>query len=219
MRKDVKKILSVLLSAILMLLCSCADLGVGEAQDSFKKYFSSVILTSREAETERSISAFNQNINYENCTDIETVVDHSEYLYFAFEVARGYTLTVDEFAFFAKTDGEAGILDLEFYVTDKLPQKNENEGSGSTEGSEAESGDAEITEDEVFTEDKKYHTDSMSVSAEWSSVLLEFDSPQTVNGGEYIVVRIKNNSDDAPEDDKISFTINYLMFHFVEVVQ
>ena len=61
----------------------------------------------------------------------------------------------------------------------------------------------------------------MHVSAEWDSVLLEFEQPQTVKDGEYVVIRVKTNclAIDARENERIKFTINYLMFHFKEVEQ
>ncbi len=225
---------------MLTLLCSCADMGVGDDEDAFKKYFSNVILLSHSGRSERSISAFNAEVSYENSTEIKEVIDCGDYCYIAFEVADGYTLTVDEFAFFAKTDGKSGTLDIEFYVTDEIPTKIDSGSSDvyypdSAEGdnevytpeTDADSGDIidrgenEKGDADIFTEDKKYHTDSMHVSAEWSSVLLEFDTPQTVKTGQYIVIRVKTNclAIEARENERIKFTINYLMFHFENAEQ
>ncbi len=238
--KRTKRIIWLALCVTLALLCSCADMGVGDEQDSFKKYFSNVILLSHSGRSERSISVFNANVSYENSTEIEEVIAHGDYCYIAFEVADGYTLTVDEFSFFAKTDGEAGTLELEFYVTDELPTKIDSgeadvyypdsaDGDNSVytpetdsnSGSIIDRGENERSDADIFTEDKKYHSDSMKVSAEWSSVLLEFDTPQTVKEGEYIVIRVNTNclAIDDRESERISFTVNYLMFHFVNAEQ
>ena len=238
--KHLKRIILILLtvSTISALLSSCVDMGVGDDEEAFKKYFSSVILLSHEGRTERSIGAFNASITYENSTDIKEVVNCSDYCYIAFQVSDGYTLVVDEFAFYAKTDGSQATLELEFYVTDEIPTKIENGDSDvyfpgtsdgdnsvyipetdSTSGEIIDRGESEKTDTDIFTEDKKYYTDSMKVSSKWSSVLLEFDTKQTVNEGEYIVIRIKNNCESADESQRIRFTINYLMFHFEDAKQ
>lgn len=232
-----KKILSVILCVLSVLLCSCADMGEGLEQDSFKNYFSNVILLSHEGRSERSITAFNGEISLENSTEIKDVIDCSDYCYIAFEVADGYVLKVDEFAFFARTEDVAGVLELEFYVTDELPTKIEGgesdvyfpDSSGednsvylpetdATSGEIVEREDGERSDADIFKAEDKYHSESMRVSAEWDSVLLEFDTPQTVKAGEYIVIRISNNclAVGERENERISFTINYLMFHFTQ---
>lgn len=237
--KHIKKLTAILAALCIssLLLCSCADMGVGGDEEAFKNYFSKVILLSHGGRTERSISSFNAKIAYENSDKIDNVVDFGDYCYIAFEVADGYVLTVDEFAFFARTEDTAGSLELEFYVTDELPTKIENDGgevyfpdsavgdnevyvpeTDSATGEPVDRGESERSDGDVFTEDKKYHSDSMSVSSRWGSVLLEFDTPQTVSEGEYIVIRVKNNIT-AAESQRIRFTINYLMFHFKNVEQ
>lgn len=233
-----RKILLLILSfcIVSVLFTSCADMGVGDEEEAFKRYFSNVILLSHDGRTERSISAFNASITYENSTEINEVVDHGDYCYIAFQVADGYSLTVDEFAFFVKSETDSGTLQIEFYVTDELPTKIESgdsevyypekaDGDNSVYIQETESGSgenetrAEKTDKDIFTEDKKYHTDSMKISSRWNSVLLEFDTPQTVNDGEYIVIRIKNNCESENENERLRFTINYLMFHFTNAEQ
>ena len=146
-------------------------------------------------------------------------------------------LKVDEFAFFARTEDVAGVLELEFYVTDELPTKIEDgesdvyfpDSSGednsvylpetdATSGEIVEREDGERSDADIFKAEDKYHSESMRVSAEWDSVLLEFDTLQTVKAGEYIVIRISNNclAVGERENERISFTINYLMFHFTQ---
>ena len=238
--KHTKRIIVLLVAfcIIPLLLCSCFDLGVGGDEEAYKKYFSNVILLSHEGRTERSISAFNASISYENSTEMGEVVAYGDYCYIAFEVADGYTLWVDEFAFFAKTEGASATLELEFYVTDELPTKLESgdsevyypdgsDGDNSVyvpetdpdSGEVIERGDGEKSDADIFTEDKKYYTDSMSVSSHWSSVLLDFDGAQTVKEGEYIVIRVRTNLDATEESERIRFTVNYLMFHFENAEQ
>ena len=223
---------------MLALLCSCADMGVGEEQDSFQKYFSNVILLSHSGRSERSIAAFNAAVTYENSTEIRDVIGCADYCYVAFEVADGYTVTVDEFAFCARSDGDTDTLELEFYVTDQLPTKIDGSDSTVYFPEKADKDNATYTpetdpntglmldrengergDSDVFNSENRYHTDSMSISAQWDSKLLEFDAPQTVHEGEYIVIRVKNNCTAAEKSDRVPFTINYLMFHFTAVEQ
>lgn len=76
----------------------------------------------------------------------------------------------------------------------------------------------EIYEEEVFVPSSKFHSYTFSIGEEWDSVLLQFDEIKTVNPGQYIVVRIKNNCYSATSEEEapttVSFTFNYLMFYF-----
>ena len=226
--------------ALLLSLASCADFGVGEDEDDFKKYFSGVYVVSEEGMQKYSIEDFNRDINIEDM-EIPVIVECEEYCYIGFRVAEKYSVSLSEFAFFARSESGSGILELDFYVVDQMPTSIKNgEGedvnlpsldedetqlpdeSVQTEG-ESET-ETEVYEDEIFDSSKKFYGATFSVSEKWDSVLLQFDDVKTVEDGQYIVVRINNNcyfESDGEEDEEertpsVSFTFNYLLFHFTD---
>ena len=235
--------------ACILSLASCADLGAGENEDDFKKYFSGVCVLSKTGAQKYSIEEFNRDISIED-TDIPVVVPFEEYCYIGFRVSDEYTVSLSEFAFFAMSQSGKGTLELEFYVVDKMPTSikndsgedvevppldgedgefsDENDQAGGTaegdqtegEGSEEET--PKDTEDEIFDPLKKFHASTFSVDGEWDSVLLQFDGVRTVEAGQYVVVRINNNcyrpsdDDEAEETPSVTFTFNYLIFHFTD---
>ena len=231
--------------ALILSLCSCADFGAGEDEDDFKKYFSGVYLLSAEGSEKYLIEHFNKDIGIED-TEIPEVVSYKEYCYIGFRVSEEYTVSLSEFAFFAKTQSGSGELELEFYIVDKMPTSikiedggdveipspdeelqppTEGEQPGDTEGDGEDDAEAEIQEEDVFTPANKFHTCTFSVSEEWSSVLLQFDGAKSVEPKQYVIVRINNNcyssSDDEEEGEEeqtpsVSFTFNYLLFHFTD---
>ena len=229
--------------ALILSLASCADFGAGENEDDFKKYFSGVYVLSKSGAEKYSIEEFNRDIHMEDM-DIPIVVPYNEYCYIGFRVSEEYTLSLSEFAFFAKTQSGEGELELEFYITDKMPSSikdddgNDVEMPGLDEGetqtppesdansetnsdSETET-ETEIREDDLFIPANKFHTYTFSIGEEWDSVLLEFDGSKTIEPNQYVIVRINNNcylsSDDEGEGKtpSVSFTFNYLLFHFTD---
>ena len=229
--------------ALLLSLASCADFGAGENEDDFKKYFSGVYLLSKKGLEKYLIEDFNKDIGIED-VEIPIVVPYNEYCYIGFKVSEEYTVSLSEFAFFAKTQGESGVLELEFYVVDKMPTsiKDDNGGdvdipspdkegtqvpseSEQEESSETDVNDeteTEIREEDLFIPANKFHTSTFSIGGEWDSVLLEFDGSKTVEPKQYVIVRVNNNcyfSSDDEEEEKtpsVSFTFNYLLFHFTD---
>ena len=229
--------------ALLLSLASCADFGVGENEDDFKKYFSGVYLLSKKGLEKHLIEDFNKDISIED-VEIPVVVPYNEYCYIGFRVSEEYTVSLSEFAFFAKTQGESGELELEFYVVDKMPTsiKDDNGGdvdipspdeeetqvpseSEQEESSETDGNgetETEIREEDLFIPVNKFHTATFSIGEEWNSVLLEFDGSKTIEPKQYVIVRVGNNcyfSSDEEEEEKtppVSFTFNYLLFHFTD---
>ena len=231
--------------ALLLSLASCADFGAGENEDDFKKYFSDVYVLSKSGAEKYSIEDFNRDIHMEDM-DIPIVVPYNEYCYIGFRVSEEYTLSLSEFAFFAKTQTGEGELELEFYVTDKMPTSikdddgNDVEMPGLDEGetqtppesdansetnsdSETETEtETDIREEDLFIPANKFHTSIFSVGEEWNSVLLEFDGSKTIEPNQYVIVRVGNNcyfSSDDEEEEKtpsVSFTFNYLLFHITD---
>ena len=120
------------LVALLLSLASCADFGAGENEDDFKKYFSGVYLLSKKGLEKYLIEDFNKDINMED-TDIPQVVLCKEYCYIGFRVADDYTVSLSEFAFFARTDSGEGVLELEFYIVDKMPTSIKDDEGGNVE--------------------------------------------------------------------------------------
>jgi hypothetical protein len=239
-------------SAFVFSLTACADFGVGEGADDFKKYFSGVYVLSKKSAQKYPIEEFNGDIGMED-TEIPVVVPYQEYSYVGFRVDKQYDLSISEFAFFAKTESGTGVLSLDFYVVDSMPTSikgedgdvevpslddsedgsdgspdssigdstdgSDDNGDDST-GSADDDSDSTVTEDEIFTPINKFHTSTFLIGEEWDSVLLQFDGSKSVNAGQYVVVRINNNcyfSDKAEEEDSsVSFTFNYLLFHFTD---
>ena len=229
--------------ALLLSLASCADFGAGENEDDFKKYFSGVCVLSKSGAEKYSIEDFNRDIHMEDM-DIPVVVPYNEYCYIGFRVSEEYTLSLSEFAFFAKTQSGEGELELEFYITDKMPSSikdddgNDVEMPGLDEGetqtppesdanSETNSDgetetETEIREEDLFIPANKFHTYTFSIGEEWNSVLLEFDGSKTIEPNQYVIVRINNNcylsSDDEGEEKtpSVSFTFNYLLFYITD---
>lgn len=237
-----KLIASAVTLALVLSLASCMDLGVGENEDDFKKYFSGVYVLSENGTEKYAIEKFNRDINIEDM-DIPVVIDYGEYCYIGFCVSDGYTVSLSEFAFFARTASGQGVLELEFYIVDEMPTSIKNsdgedvelppldqtstvsesdvaESEGESE-SDSET-ETEIYEDDIFKPSERFHVTTFSISEEWDSVLLQFDGAKVAKSGQYIVVRINNNcysSDDEGEDEKIppvSFTFNYLLFYFTD---
>ena len=214
--------------ALLLSLAACADFGVGEGEDDFKQYFSGVHVLSASGAKVHPIDDFNRDIHLGD-DEIPTVVSYDEYCYIGFRVSDGYTVTLSEFAFFARAT-TSGVLALEFYTVDKMPTSvKDKDGDGVTppaasvteeDTASVTEEDTEISEEEIFIPSKKFHGSTFSVGKDWSSVHLKFDAPQVVSGGEYVVVRIHNNcaSPDGTEDatPSVSFTFNYLLFHFTD---
>ena len=255
------KLTAFAVSVVMLLsLVSCADLGVGESADDFKKYFSGVYVVSKNGASKYAIGEFNRDISIED-TDIPTVIPHNEYCYIGFRVAEGYTVSLSEFAFHALSGAGEGVLELEFYIVDKMPKSIKNdsgedtelppldeeeevspeEGDGSGEndadGDQAEGEapegeqpdgeggtgeDTEDSEEDIFVPESQFHVSTFKVGEEWDSVLLQFDGAKTVESGQYVVVRINNNcyspSGDGEEEQtpSVSFTFNYLLFHFTD---
>ncbi len=229
--------------ALLLSLASCTDFGVGENEDDFKKYLSSVHVLSEGGIKQYSIEVFNRDINIED-TDIPIVVPYDEYCYIGFQVSAGYNVSISEFAFFAKTISGEGVLELEFYVVDKMPTSIKNDSGEDVKlpsldetetalpeesvpvesGSETEDAtedQTEIYEEELFDPSKRFHVSTFPIGEEWNSVLLQFDGEKTVKSGQYIVVRINNNcytssGEDEEATPSVSFTFNYLLFHFTD---
>ena len=228
--------------ALILSLASCADFGAGENEDDFKKYFSGVYVLSKSGAEKYSIENFNRDIHIEDM-DIPVVVPYNEYCYIGFRVSEEYTLSLSEFAFFAKTQSGEGELELEFYITDKMPSSIKDDDGNDVEipeldaeenqisqeidadsetnsDSETET-ETEIREEDLFIPVNKFHTYTFSVGEEWNSVLLEFDGEKTIEPKQYVIVRVGNNcyfsSDDGEEKTpSVSFTFNYLLFHITD---
>ncbi len=250
---------------LLMTQVSCADMGEGEGENAFYQYFSHVYLISPSGRSIQSIARFNESISMDGSTEIKEVVGAKDYCYIAFWVAPGWTLTVDEFAFFFK-GADNGQLDdgnavparpmiLDFYISDTLPTKIRFDGEekndylylpvpsemdtvGEVDGvytPDTDSSGAAVERpdevDESVFDSPGYARSLVNVTNDWDSVLLSFDTPQVVKGGQFIVVRINNNchfDGDPPAPagaqtgdaatsstlENVKFTFNYLMFHF-----
>ena len=229
--------------ALLLSLASCADFGAGENEDDFKKYFSGVYVLSKSGAEKYSIEDFNRDIHMEDM-DIPIVVPYNEYCYIGFRVSEEYTLSLSEFAFFAKNQNGEGELELEFYITDKMPTSIKDDDGNSVEVPELDTAETqtppesdansetnndsetetetEIREEDLFIPANKFHTYTFSIGEEWDSVLLEFDGSKTIEPKQYVVVRVGNNcyfSSDDEEEEKtpsVSFTFNYLLFHITD---
>ena len=233
MKRFFKLIASAVCLSLVFSLASCTDLGAGESTDALGEYFSKVYVLSENGSKEYSISHFNDDIDLEDI-DIPVVVPYEEYCYIGFRVADGYTISLSEFAFFARTESESAVLELEFYTVDKMPTSlkdssgndvvispSDGEGSsgaqtGSDTGSGADEGSDNTDEEDLFSSENRFHSASFSISEEWNSVLLQFNGEKTVKGGEYVIVRIKNNCFSALGDEAyepIAFTFNYLLFY------
>ena len=234
MKRFFKLIASAVCLSLVFFLASCTDLGAGESTDALGEYFSKVYVLSANGTKQYSVSHFTQDIELED-VDIPIVVPYEEYCYIGFRVADGYTISLSEFAFFAKTESGTGTLDLEFYIVDKMPTslkdssgndvtvstpdgqepekaETDNATGGTTDGEDSD----DIREDDLFLPDNRFHSASFSISEEWNSVLLQFNGEKTVKGGEYVIVRIKNNCFSALGDEAyepIAFTFNYLLFY------
>ena len=162
-------------------LASCMDLGAGEDEEAFKKYFSEVFVLSGSGLQKYSMAQFVADVDMDSI-DISTVVPYEEYGYICFRVENGYTLSFSEFAFFARTESTEGTLDIEFYITDKMPTSIKDSGGNDvevsppdeeigeeggsetggeqpesgeqTEGGENDAADDEVREDDLFLPDK-----------------------------------------------------------------
>ncbi len=227
-------------------------MGDGDSETAFYDYFDLVFLVSREGGRMAFIHEFNGSMSLEDSESVKTVVPSREYAYIAFRVAPGYTLAVDEFAFFFKGDGasavspeEGGTLTImDFYITDKIPTKLEGAGGQDpvylpdvSSGFPSETGeviytpatetDGSIAErpgevDESEFEKPGYATARVYVNAAWSSAHLDFDTPQTVKAGQFVVIRVRNNCANSgtagtageTASERVSFTFNHLMFRF-----
>ena len=230
MKQLLKLIAYAVCLSLVLSLASCMDFGAGEAEEALGEYFSKVYVLSENGSKQYSISHFNDDVEFEDM-DIPVVVPYDEYCYIGFRVADGYTVSLSEFAFFAKTDSGEGVLDLEFYIVDKMPtslkDSNGNDVVVSSPDSEESSEigtdvltdtetEENIREEDLFLSDNKFYSSKFSIGEEWDSVLLQFDGEKTVKGGEYVIVRIKNNCFAASGDEAaepITFTFNYLLFY------
>ena len=242
--KLIQKLTALAVCVTLILsLASCVDTGAGEGEDDFKMYFSGVYLLTANGSQKyvlekHTIDKFNNDISMED-NDIPEVVSDKEYCYIAFQVSDGYTLSVSEFAFHARTNEGDGVLDLSFYVADTLPTSSDNDDdapdgseggesdteSGGNDGAEGTEGgtDEDVYEDDWVSSLNNFHSSIFSVGEEWNSVLLQFDSTQVATSGQYIVIRVNNNcllNTDSDDDEEkltpVSFTFNYLLFYFVD---
>ncbi len=243
MRFLCKTIVGCLCAIFSMPFCTgCVDLGVGDDENAFKEYFSSVYVLSRTGIKQFNIAEFNRNITLEDMgIPVVPTLGYGQYSYIGFRVAENYEISIDEFAFFAKTAEDAGQLDLEFYVVkhmptkiqiddentaDGIPKDDEQSGEDSSDSESASGGETgdetgdeseDITEDEVFNDSSLCFVSHFSVTNEWNSVLLEFEEVEVVPPRWFIVVRIRNNcyikNKDEEETPPVLFTFNYLMFH------
>ncbi len=240
--RTAKRIALAILCLVAVFLSACADFGAGLTETSFYDYFSGVYMLSHDGMHEKDIKDFNMPISMEESDKIEEAVPEREYAYIAFRVAGGYTLAVDEFAFFAKgIDG--GTLELDFFIADKIPTKLEDTDGSYTYFPDISVDDPESTDHTHYDGDRYYPTTnaegtvetranevdesafsgggyaktSFELSAYWNSAHLEFPEPQTVRAGQYIVIRVQNNckAPDGTVPAPVKFTINYLMFRFL----
>ena len=221
--KTVKSIL-ILLFMILPLMVSCADLGAGGFEEDYMDYFSSVILMSPDGKKTKRMTDFYEAISLEDSDTMYDVVDFDDYRLIAFEVANGYTLTVSECAFFLHTEEKSADLTFSFYVADELPSRVEgNTETTPPEGTTNPDGTtSERTEEDIFGSLDSYHDDVFSIGAEWDSTHLEFENTQTVDAGQYIVIRITNNVCTCGEEETesaVPFTLNYFLFYIEEVTK
>ena len=234
MKQLLKPIAFAICLSVVFSLAACTDLGAGEHEDALFEYFSKVYVLSKSGTEQYDISHFNDDIDIDD-VDIPVVVPYDEYCYIGFRVADEYTVSISEFAFFAKTLSGSGVLDLEFYIVDKMPtsvkDSEGNDVSVSTPDEEISNGaesdieaeeDSEsetsenIREEDLFVTENRFYTATFSVREEWDSVLLQFGGEKTVKGGEYVIVRIKNNCFSASDEETrepIAFTFNYLLFY------
>ncbi len=248
--KHLRRIIAVILCvAAVLSLTSCVDLGEGEDEVAFHRYFSNVSLLSHFGYQRVKINRFHEFPEDES--DIKEVVATLDYCYIAFRVSSDYTLSVNDFAFFAKAPkGTQGTLILEFYISDHIPTRLRNSGEDEyiylpkdTAAEDAaedsspeiyehetdENGDTVAREevDEDIFDSPGYAKTTFAITDDWNSTYLEFDQPQTVQPGHYIVVRVKNNCyiKDAETDpeladaERVAFTFNYLMFNFSNVTE
>lgn len=246
-----KKLTALLMSVVTAFsLSSCVDLGVGDEDDSFKDYISSVLLLSPLGRTRRSIHRFNKDIHLGDTVINDDVVPYRAYSYIGFKVSTSYDVTVDEFALFAKLpdigvgeEGKEVELEMYFYVDDHMPTKlgglfgdddvylpeepdytddSDYDDAPLEEAPKDDEGNPTDREGEVTEDDLqgKYFSSSMTVSSVWSSVLFEFEQPQEVKRGDYIIIKILNNcvaKDYDTADKNVRFTVNHLMFRFTHV--
>ncbi len=220
-----------------MVLCSvaCADLGEGNGEEDFKNYFSNVHMYYTGGKKKKSYKSFDfsdslssayetdEEGNITDYFDVNDMVDaksigFKQFSYICFEVSDDHTLTVDEFAFFARTKSGEAILDIEFFASGSIPLIDDEDES------ETETGE-EIDED-AFTALENFASAKFYISEEWSSIHLEFGAPQRVGKNEiykYIIIRIKNNSSlpdlEGNDQGDVEFTFNYPIFRFTEVSQ
>ncbi len=248
--KQIRRIIAVILCvATVLSIGSCADLGEGEDEVTFHKYFSNVSLLSHYGYQRLKIKTFHEFPEDE--AEIEEVVATLDYCYIAFRVSSKYTLSVNDFAFFAKAKkGTQGTLILEFFISDHIPTRLKDSGddeytylpkdtaaedaaedsSPETYAHETDENGDNIERDEVdenIFDRPGYAKTTFEITDDWDSTYLEFDQPQTVEPGHYIVLRVKNNCyiKDAETDpeladaERVSFTFNYLMFNFSNVTE
>ncbi len=262
MKKSLKWVALVLCLCAVCSSVACVDLGVGEDEDDYKKYFSSVYLISPNGVTKKKYSYFdseaelddvfetNENgdiidddFNLDDALEVKKI-GFQKFSYICFKASQDYTLTVDEFAFFARTHSGEGVLDIEFFVSDVFPTKMKDVDDGSDvyipedngeddemhnqtdvaetdeDGNIVDSG--EIDED-IFNSMQSFYSAKFNISEEWDSVHLVFNEPQMVGKGQinkYVVVRIKNNSYIADSNEEsVKFTLNCPLFRFSEVVK
>ena len=231
-----KTVVALSISAVLLLLNGCVDMGAGDDDNDFKNYFSFVVTASHDGVQTSSIASFNKDIGLDD-EEIDVVIPSRDYCYIGFRVKSGYTITVDEFAFFAKTDRQEdlGTLIFDMYVTDAFPTKIKKGEDDNTYLPELDDGGGLIppetdsdgnvverdneVEDNIFEISPAFATGTIELSYEWNSVLLEFGQPQTARGGQYIVVRARNNCyiSETGRKDPMAFTFNRLMFYFSDV--
>lgn len=223
--------LIVLLLLLSSLLLSCADVGAGETGEEYADYFSSVVLMYPGGKTTMSMHDFYEAIDLgESDDELKVVTDYEDYRLIAFEIANGYTLKVEEFAFFLRSKEKPADLAFEFYISDKLPKKvggNEElpqpgETPGEGENPSETPSDPELTEEDVFGGLESYYDDVFSIHSEWDSVHLSFDEEQTAKAGQYIVIRIIQNKCTCGEEDSepsVPFTFNYLLFYVSDAIK
>ncbi len=262
MKKSLKWVAFILCLCTVCSSVACMDLGEGEDEDDYKKYFSVVYLISPNGVTKKKYSYFDSEAELDvvfetdengdivdddfDLDDVLAVkkIGFQKFSYICFKASQDYTLTVDEFAFFARTQKGEGVLDIEFFVSDVLPTKMKDVDNGSDiyipednggddemhkqtdvaqtdeNGNIVESG--EIEED-IFNSMQSFHSAKFNISEEWESVHLVFDEPQMVGKeqiNQYVVVRIKNNSYIAESsEESVKFTLNCPLFRFSEVIK
>ncbi len=229
-----------------MAMCSvaCADLGVGNGEEDFKNYFENVHMYYAGGKKKKSYKSFDfsdslssayetdEEGNITDHFDVNDMVDaksigFQKFSYICFEVSDDYTLTVDEFAIFARTRSGEAVLDIDFFASGSIPIIEDDESGESEEtdtGENIETGE-EIDED-AFTFMDNFANAKFHISEEWSSIHLEFGTPQDVGKTaiyKYIIIRIKNNSSlptqDGDEAGDVEFTFNYPIFRFTKVSQ